>query len=97
MLSLLKNIFIVLALVATVGLGYFMYTQRNNGLSDSSNSALANDVAAEAAAFLERLNELKSIELETDILSDPRFSSLSNFTAPTQAEPIGRSNPFELN
>jgi len=97
MVSLLKNILILGALIATLGVGYFMYVERNSALSDASNDALADDIEAEAAAFLTRLNELKNIQLETDILSDPRFSSLSNFTAPTLAEPIGRSNPFELN
>lgn len=97
MLSLLKNIFIFFILVATVALGYYVYKDRNEDLVDSSNGQLAEDVTVEASEFLTRLNQLKQIDLDSEILSDPRFTSLTTFSIPPEQEEIGRPNPFEVN
>lgn len=96
MASILKNIFIVLALLATAGLGYYLYLDQNSALQ-ATDMALSGDIAMETADFLRKLNELKAIEIDGSIFSDERFSSLTNFSVPIEAEPIGRTNPFELN
>lgn len=95
MKSFFKTLMMLVALLVTAGLGYYLYVNRS--LQDSSNNGIATDVSAEAAVFLHRLNELKEIELNSDILSDERFSSLNTFSAPVVAEEIGRTNPFEVN
>ena len=96
MKSILKTFFIVLALVVTAGLGYYLFVYQTS-LENTSNATFNNDVATKAARFLKKLNELKEIELNSDILSDGRFSSLTTFTAPVQQEQIGRTNPFDVN
>lgn len=97
MLSLLKNLFILLVVIATAVLGYYVYKEKNSDIVDSSNSGLAQDVTVEASEFLSRLNQLKQIELDSEILSDPRFTSLTTFTVPPEQEEVGRPNPFEVN
>ena len=95
MFSLLKQLFVLLALLATLGLGYFLYTQNSSGLENSTHAGGSAAVALEAADFLSRLNELKTIELDSTVFSDPRFSYLTDFSKPVEPEAVGgRSNPF---
>ncbi len=93
MFSLIKNTLIVLALLLTVALGYYLYIY-SPGLEDSSNAGVRDDVSLKAARFLAQLNELKKIELNSDVLSDERFSSLTSFTSLVTVEKVGRANPF---
>ncbi len=93
MFSFLKNLLIGIALLVTLGLGYYLYIYQPS-LEDDSNAGIREDVSLKAARFLAQLNELKEIELNSDILSDERFSSLQTYTTAVQAEKVGRSNPF---
>jgi hypothetical protein len=93
MTSTLKNLFVLLAFLGTLGLGYFVYFG-NPELEDVSNSGAA-DVDLKAARFLARINDLKQIQLNGDILSDIRFGSLVDFSGEVSPEEIGRENPFD--
>lgn len=95
MSPLVQNILIVGGLLLILGVGYFLYTQ-NSTLDTSNNAMLTNQAAVETAEFLRRLNELKAIELDGQIFSDPRFSALLDYTSPVLSEPIGNTNPFEV-
>lgn len=96
MFSLLKQLFILLALLATAGLGYFLYINNSAQLEDSTNVGGAQTVALEAAEFLNKLNELKAIDLDGAVFSDPRFSYLVDFTKDIEVEAVGgRPNPFK--
>jgi hypothetical protein len=96
MKSILKTLFTLVALAITLGLGYFLYVQRGQ-LEDTSNFGDSTTASIKAAKFLNQLNDLKTIELSGDLLSDGRFSSLVQFSSPIQSEEIGRQNPFESN
>lgn len=95
MTSLLKNLFIILGLLGTVALGYYLYKQ--NSLATLNTGPLANNLEIESAQILSRLNELSAVELNGDIFYDPRFASLKNVTPNVSAEPVGSQNPFEVN
>lgn len=95
MISLLKKLFIVIALGVTIALGYYLFVHKS--ASDVSDGSVGLRVEIETRDFLISLNELKSINLDSGIFSDPRFYSLENFNSPIETEPIGRDNPFELN
>ena len=96
MTSLLKNAFILLCLIATIALGYYLYTQ-NSLATLTTSGVLADNLEIESAQILARLNELVAVELNGDIFYDPRFSSLKNVTPAVNAEPVGSQNPFEVN
>jgi hypothetical protein len=95
MSSLLQNLLIIGGIILLLAFGYYIYTQ-NTGLSVSSDSAVSAQVAVETADFLRRLNELKAIQLNGEIFSDPRFVSLVNYTVPVTSEAVGRTNPFDV-
>lgn len=97
MSSLFQNILIFVGLVGLVGFGYFLYSQNERLNLSAGDAATSNQIAIEASDFLRRLNDLKAITLDTEILNDPRFSSLVNYSAPLQTESVGRTNPFENN
>jgi hypothetical protein len=95
MTALLKNLLLLLGLLATLGLGYFVFFG-NPELEDTSNLGAA-ELDLKAARFLARVNELKQIELQGDILSDQRFGSLVNFSGEVVSEAVGSENPFISN
>jgi hypothetical protein len=95
MSSFLQNSLIIGGILAIAGLGYYLYTSDSG--SKSSDSEASAHIAAESAEFLRRLNELKAIELNGEIFSDPRFISLVDYSAPILSEPIGKPNPFDIN
>lgn len=94
MSSLFKNIIIILGIIATAALGFYVFSQNN---SDTQGSNSVSNVSVESAQFLRMLNELKTIQLDDSLFSDARFTTLVRFSHPTTAEPIGTLNPFNLN
>ena len=95
MLSILKNIFIILALCVTVGLGYYLYKQ-NEAATLAGGGVLSDTVELESAEFLRRLNQLQAVELNGDIFYDPRFSSLTIISPDVVAQPIGKTILFAV-
>jgi hypothetical protein len=96
MFSLLKQLLVLLALLATVGLGYYLYTNNSAALEDTTNAGGTEAVALEAASFLSRLNELRAIDLDEQVFSDIRFSYLVDYSKAVEPEPVGtRPNPFK--
>lgn len=94
MSSFIQNLIILGGVVVLIAFGYYLYTQENGAEADSELSA---QVAAESANFLHRLNELKAIELDGSIFSDPRFVSLVNYSLPIVTEAVGNPAPFDRN
>ena len=97
MLSIFKNVLVLIALLLTLAFGYFLYMQKNNATLNTDNGNISMNVAAEAAQFLQRLTELKSISLDNTLFLDPRFDSFRAYSTEVQAEPIGKNNPFLSN
>lgn len=95
MSPLIQNVLILLGVLAIGGLGYYLYVSASPAV-DAENEQVAQQLAAESAEFLRLLNELKAIQLDGSIFSDPRFSSLVDHTTPVEVSPVGRSNPFEI-
>ncbi len=94
MSSILKNLLVLLLLIATLAFGYFLYIQNGNALLDTQDGSVSMNVSAEAALFLQRLNEMKAITLSNDIFLDPRFNSFVDYAGTVDQEPTGKSNPF---
>ena len=94
MSSILKNLSVVILLIATLAFGYFLYVQNGNALLDTQEGSLSMDVSAEAALFLQRLNEMKAITLSNDIFLDPRFNAFVDYPGDVIPEPTGKANPF---
>jgi type II secretory pathway pseudopilin PulG len=96
MFSLFKQVLVLFALLATIALGYYLYARNGSALEDTTNAEGSAAVAIEAASFLSRLNELRAIDLDAQVFSDPRFSYLEDHSRAVVSEPVGaRPNPFK--
>lgn len=94
MSSLLRNI-ITLIIILLVGVGaYMIVVQEPAGSGDLVTVDTNPLLEGENAAFLRHLQEVREIEMDTSIFSDPRFLSLRNFRLELVDEPTGRDNPF---
>lgn len=93
MQSLLKNLAFAFSLALLLWLGYVVFFQDNG---DAISSAEATAAAIESAQFIAKLDELKEIHLDVNsqVLSDPRFLSLIDQRQPVEPKPYGRKNPF---
>lgn len=89
----IQNMIIIGGVLLLIGLGFYLYTQSDPVPEDG----VSNRVIIETADFLRQLEELKSIQLDGSIFSDPRFISLVNYTGPILPEPVGKNNPFDIN
>ncbi len=94
MSSTLQNLIALLGIVVIGGVGYYLYVS-NSGLEGTTIST-ANEASIQAAQFLSRLNELKTLNLDDSIFNDPRFRSLVDMRADVMPVPVGRPNPFAV-
>lgn len=93
MVSVLKNIFVIVGLLLVAGLGFYLYTEGE--LLDGGAQTGDMQVEAQSEEFIRRLETLKRISVDSELFTDPRFTSLRSFATPVPVLPIGRSNPFE--
>jgi len=90
---MIKNIIIVCGLLLLIGFGYYLIVLEDQNIQ-SRNQQVITNAQVEAQEFLQRLQNIQSIELDTDILTDPRFTNRVDYTTPVPAVPVGRDNPF---
>ena len=90
-----KNLILVLALVAVVVAGYFIFKGGADEAPAVSTVSGVPDAAVgqELVIELNRLRGLKNID-DAFITKDPVFNSLYDFTQPVPEQPLGRENPF---
>jgi len=94
MSAFIKNtVFLGLITIVAV-LGYYLFVIKDNS-SLVGNSAVINQADAESREFLQRLQEIKSVDLDTEVLRDERFRALVDFSTDIKVVPVGRPNPFE--
>lgn len=87
---------LVIAGVAVASIAWFALSGRGSNttgalLSTTKASAAQDSIGRD---FLELLQELRSVRIDTQVFSDPAFASLRDFSSPIISEPVGRENPF---
>lgn len=90
-----KNLIVILGLITVAFGGYFMFMQQSaTTLSfDASDNVLRN-MQANSQLFIQRGQQLQTIELDLSFFNDDRLLSLQSYDTPIVEQPIGRSNPF---
>ena len=84
---------VILALIAGAGLAWYIYFY--NGSPDTGGVVSTADSGGVRSGILSNIEVLKSIKLDTTVLSDPAFARLQKVILPVVAEPsVGRPNPF---
>ncbi len=92
--SIVKNAIIVLSIATLLFAAYYFYTQQNLSVNFQANDRMLGELRAQAQVFVERRQVLDDILLDTQVLSESRFTQLRAFTGPVQPVPLGRANPF---
>ncbi len=93
----LKNIASVLIILTVAFLGYYLFSQRDQGtLSFDQGGTLGQEQFVEyVQKYIERRQVLSSVALDTSIFNDAYFQSLDSYATPVPPQPVGRSNPFD--
>ena len=91
MTPLLRNILIALVLGGILYVGYLVLFPRDELASEDT---LTLTTAAEARAFLLRLQTLRAVDFNTELFDEPRFQSLIDYRVMLPQETAGRENPF---
>lgn len=94
MSKLLKNIIFAGGFALILWLGYVVFIRDSDPALTASNAQVNNQAVRDAQDFLMKLQQLRTIELEGALFSDPRFNSLIDLRQEVTAEPVGRTNPF---
>ena len=90
MKNLFSHFFILAAIVALVGYT-FISVQAQEGLVQTTSNPNADIVAQK---FINQINILNSVRIETSIFADESFQSLIDWSRPIPDEEKGRANPF---
>lgn len=84
--------YIILAIVLIVAVAVYFYMQ---GFKEQESDTLAvsedNNIGLQVIALL---NQVKSINIDADIFSDPVYVTLMDNTVIVPVQNVGRANPF---
>ncbi len=89
---LLKKILIAVGVLVVIFVVYRIFFAKEPEAPLSSETATG--LPAEDGDLLSLLLQLKSLKLSDELLADPTFVSLQDFTVELAPEPVGRRNPF---
>ena len=92
--SFFKNFIALAGLLAIAAAGYYLIVIKREATIEGNNAFVVSQAERETQEFLSRLDDLRTIELSSAIFSDPRFTTLSDFTDTVEAVSYGRDNPF---
>lgn len=88
-------VFILVVIVIKIVGGDKKQTQSlTSSAVDVDTSLLGDEQSQVADEFLNTLLNLNSITLEGGIFTDPRFTTLEDYTVALTPQPMGRPNPF---
>lgn len=90
-----KNILFLLFIIAIGGLGYYLYTQEGFAILNlEENQQIAANLEQQNAQFIAKLRILERVDLQLDLFTDPRFTTLRSVTTEVPELEVGRDNPF---
>lgn len=87
-----KNITTALVLVTLVFVGYYFFSQKDTLTTESQ---VSQELFADVQKYIARREVLDQITLDTSLLSNPRFTTLTGLPRAIPAQPVSRPNPFD--
>jgi hypothetical protein len=96
MTETLKNLLILAIFVVLVGLGYYLFTQRDSSvLSFVSTADVSPELLAQTSVFIEHRAELEALTLDMSLFTNPAFTSLRSYSSAIPEQTVGRTNIFD--
>lgn len=98
MTQTLQNLLAVAAFIILVGLGYYLFTQRDSTvLSLVGGQEDVSPVLLERTqVFIERRATLEARQLDVTLFTNPAFVSLRSYHTEIPEQEVGRTNIFDL-
>jgi hypothetical protein len=87
-----NTVVLIFATLVIIGLGYWYISSQSGNDAPLTESNISDNPAQNQFQALVSL--LQPITFNTDIFSDPRFTSLVDLTTPIAPEAVGRIDPF---
>lgn len=93
--SALKNITTLLVIATAAFLGYYLFVQKDQTDLALQGGDTTAELFTQVQKYIERNQQLDRIKLNTDLLADERFQSLTGFPTEVSEQSVGRDNPFD--
>jgi hypothetical protein len=98
LMEMLKKYKILLIVSGVIAVGAIAFSQFSGSAVPTESLLVANPVADPnervREELLRLLSELRTLDFDDTIFSDPRFRSLTDFSQEIRPQPVGRKNPF---
>ena len=97
MTQTLQNLLVLAAFVILVGLGYYLFTQRDSNVLSlvGAQAEVSPVLLQDTRVFIERRATLEAQKLDTSLFTDPAFISLRSYHTDIPEQEVGRSNIFD--
>lgn len=82
---------LIILVFVLAGGAYWYFSNRGGNQAPLTASVGENEAQMQ---FKTLVSELKNIQLDTNIFSDPKFAALTDLTTQVTPEPSGRLDPF---
>ena len=89
----LRNLLVLLAILALAGIGWFMFEQ-NRQLQLQMTGSPDQNIQLETQQFIQQQRRLQALSMDSQLFSDTNFLNLYSITSPVPTFPTGRANPF---
>ncbi len=89
-----RNIILIVIVVAAIVFAYFFFVKKDDTKRVTTAPTTQEQRDPESEKALSLLNELQSIDIDTEFFSSAGFKSLKDFGRKMPPQEKGRSNPF---
>lgn len=93
--SSLKNITTILVILTAAFLGYYLFVQKDQADLALGDGGTVAGLFAQSQKYIERNRQLDRIKLNTELLTNERFRSLTGYPTDVPEQGVGRANPFD--
>ena len=89
-----KGLFIGVTFIIVLFIGYGLFAGNAGGGSTYRRTAVHAGSSPIELQTIQLLRDVESVDLSSEIFSDPAFTVLRDFSRTVVSEPRGRNNPF---
>lgn len=91
----IKNIIALLVIAVVAAVGYFLFVQSDSSsLSIDGYTEMSGQLLAKTQVFIERRQQLESLQLDLSLFNDSRFVGLQSYSTETPEQITGKTNLF---
>ena len=95
-MTFLKNLLVGIICIVIFVFGYYFLTRSETDFSLDSLTANSDELVARTAIFIERRSQLEALDLQTELYTDPTFTSLQSYSTAVPEQVVGRENIFAV-